>query len=61
MQDYTYLYGVASQYDNIHTSYWSSIAVQRGDRKQEWPRVPVKSQLGIPTCRSAAIGANLNT
>lgn len=60
-QDTTHLYGVASQNDDIHTSYRSSIAVQGGDRKQEWPWVPVKPQLGIPTRGSAAIGTNLNT
>lgn len=61
MQDHTHLYGVASQENNVHTSYRSSIAVQTGDRKQEWPWILVKSQLSIPSCGTAAVGTYLNT
>lgn len=56
-----HLQGVAPQYDNVNTSYWPSIAMQGGDGQQEWPRILVKSQLCIPSCRSAAVGTDLNT
>lgn len=56
----TDLQGVAPQNDNVHASHRSSAAVQRGDGKQERPRVPLESQSGIPARRSAAVGTNLN-
>lgn len=56
----TDLQGVAPQNDNVHASHRSSAAVQRGDGKQERPWVPLESQSGIPACRSAAVGTNLN-
>lgn len=55
------LYGVASQYNNVSTSYRPSTAEQRSDWKQERSRIFVESQFGVPSSPSGAVGANLNT